>query len=104
MAKKTNIRSIRFSDEMAELIDRQNGDTFQAKFENLITRCIWELPAKEKEIARIEDRIKAKRQEMAEASSRYAKMINQLSDLERKFYALDFAIGRALDEWPNYEA
>lgn len=104
MVKKNNIRSIRYSDEMADLIDRQNGNSFQEKFENLITRCIWELPAKEKEHARIEDRIKAKRQEMAEASSRYAKMINQLSDLERKLYALDFAIGRALDEWPNYEA
>ena len=28
MAGKPNIRSIRFSDELAELIDRQAGDTF----------------------------------------------------------------------------
>ena len=36
MAIKTNIRSIRFSDELAELIDRQQGQTFTQKFENLI--------------------------------------------------------------------
>lgn len=44
MGKKNNIRSIRFSDELAKLIDRQQGDTFTQKFENLVTRCVWELP------------------------------------------------------------
>ena len=47
MTGKKNIRSIRFSDELAELIDRQAGDTFTQKFEGLITRCVWELPRKE---------------------------------------------------------
>ena len=46
MGKKNDIRSIRFSDELAELIDRQQGDTFTQKFENLVTRCVWELPEK----------------------------------------------------------
>ena len=54
MAAKNNIRSIRFSDELAELIDRQVGDTFTQKFENLITRCVWELPQREKELALIQ--------------------------------------------------
>ena len=40
MATKPNIRSIRFSDELAELIDRQQGSSFTQKFENLITRCV----------------------------------------------------------------
>lgn len=43
MAQKNNIRSIRFSDEIADLIDRQSGETFTQKFENLVTRCAWEL-------------------------------------------------------------
>ena len=38
MAQKNNIRSIRFTDELANLIDRQVGDTFTQKFENLVTR------------------------------------------------------------------
>lgn len=45
MAQKNNIRSIRFSDELAELIDRQMGRTFTEKFENLVIRCVWGLPA-----------------------------------------------------------
>lgn len=65
MANKSNIRSIRFSDEMAELIDRQIGDTFTQKFENLITRCVWELPAKEKELAEIQQRIESRRKELS---------------------------------------
>ena len=57
MAGKNNILSIRFSDELAELIDQQIGDTFTAKFENLITRCVWELPQKEKQLEEIQKRI-----------------------------------------------
>ena len=47
MDTKNNIRSIRFSDELAELIERQQGENFTQKFENLVYRCAWELPAKE---------------------------------------------------------
>ena len=55
MPAKNNIRSIRFSDELAELIDRQQGSSFTQKFENLIIRCVWELPAKEDELKRMGD-------------------------------------------------
>lgn len=64
MAAKNNIRSIRFSDELAELIDRQVGDTFTQKFENLVTRCVWELPQKEKELAYIEADIQRERKRL----------------------------------------
>ena len=37
MAQKNNIRSIRFSDELAELIDRQVGRTFTEKFGKMET-------------------------------------------------------------------
>ena len=103
MATKGNLKSVRLSDDLIELIDRQVGDTFTAKLENLVTRCVWELPQKEKELEQIEAQIKKKRQMMAEASSRYARMINQLEPLEDKLYQLDYAIGRALDEWPSCE-
>lgn len=64
MAAKNNIRSIRFSDELAELIDRQVGDTFTQKFENLVTRCVWELPQKEKELAYIKEDIQRERKRL----------------------------------------
>ena len=64
MANKRNIRSIRFSDELADLIDRQVGRTFTEKFENLVTRCVWELPAKEKELETVQAAIERERQEL----------------------------------------
>ena len=37
--KKNNIRSIRFSDEMIDIIDQQVGDNFTQKFERLVYNC-----------------------------------------------------------------
>ncbi len=79
MAQKNNIRSIRFSDELAELIDRQVGRTFTEKFENLITRCVWELPQKEKELERIQDEINRKRKELGDLQQ----IQNRLRQMER---------------------
>jgi len=78
MAGKPNIRSIRFSDELAELIDRQAGGTFTEKFENLITRCIWELPKKEAELKRIQQWINEERERL----SRLQRATEQLRLLE----------------------
>lgn len=99
MAAKNNIRSIRFSDDIADLIDRQAGNNFTQKFENLITRCVWELPKKEQELELIQEQIEKKRQLLAEASSRYAKMLNTLRSLEPKMQQLEWAIGNAVTEW-----
>lgn len=64
MAKKPNIRSIRFSDDLAELIERQTGNSFTEKFENLITKCVWELPQKEKQLADIRKEIKQEQERL----------------------------------------
>ena len=61
---KNNIRSIRFSDELAELIERQVGDTFTQKFENLITRCVWELPEQEKRLEEVREDIRLERERL----------------------------------------
>ncbi len=64
MGQKNNIRSIRFSDELAELIDRQVGRTFTEKFENLVTRCVWELPKKEQQLKEIQAQIDQERKRL----------------------------------------
>lgn len=64
MATKNNIRSIRFSDDLAELIDRQVGENFSQKFENLIQRCVWELPKREQDLKNIETRITETREKL----------------------------------------
>lgn len=74
MAKKNNIRSIRFSDEMIEMIESQAGDSFTAKFEALVTRCMWELPAKEKELTAIQARINFQRKQLSRISQKVNEM------------------------------
>lgn len=97
--KKNNIRSIRFSDELAELIDRQVGNSFTEKFENLITRCVWELPAREKELQRINQEIRQKRQQLAEMSSHYCKAARTLEELSRRTYELERIIYQQMEQW-----
>ena len=61
MGRKSTIRSIRFSDELLELVDRQAGRNFTEKLENLVTRCTWELPKKEDELLRVQEQIREER-------------------------------------------
>ena len=70
MAGKPNIRSIRFSDKLAELIDRQAGSNFTEKFEGLITRCVWELPQKEAELKQIQKDIQREQKRLSELRRR----------------------------------
>lgn len=91
MAKKNNIRSIRFSDEMIEMIESQAGETFTAKFEALVTRCMWELPRKEQELKGIQERIDCERQQLKKIQSitsdyrrRLIQMSYHLETLERE--------------------
>lgn len=61
--KKPNLRSIRLSDEVLQVIDCQVGNSFSQRFENLVTRCMWEIPEKERQLAEL-DREILKRQEI----------------------------------------
>lgn len=82
MAQKNNIRSIRFSDELAELIDRQAGQNFTEKFENLVTRCVWELPGKEAELKRLEKEISRRRKQLQELNAQLGKLGGTVRNLE----------------------
>ena len=90
MGQKNNIRSIRFSDELAELIDRQVGRTFTEKFENLVTRCVWELPQREKQLEDIQKQIDQERERLFNLQ----RATEQLRMLERDIQSAqrDFAI------------
>ena len=88
MATKNNIRSIRFSDELAELIDRQVGDTFTQKFENLVTKCVWELPKKEEQLKAIEEKIAKERERLyslQKATEQLRQLENDLKTTQQYF-------------------
>lgn len=71
MAIKNNIRSIRFSDELMEIINDQVGDNFNQRFERLVYNCYMLLPEKERQLAQLEARIRAKQEELADLCVQY---------------------------------
>lgn len=99
MATKPNIRSIRFSDELAELIDRQVGNTFTEKFENLATRCVWELPQKEAELERLERELERLRQEINERQEKLRHLKSITFDLCTKVYKLGEIVDKEIKKW-----
>ncbi len=89
--KKNNIRSIRFSDEMIDIIDQQVGENFTQKFERLVYNCYMLAAVKEEECKRLDAAIQTKR----ELLQRYQKEAQQLS------YVVQ-SIGRQLRSVDNY--
>lgn len=71
MAIKNNIRSIRFSDELMEIINDQVGDNFNQRFERLVYNCYMLLPEKERQLALLESRIRVKQEELADLCVQY---------------------------------
>ena len=99
MAKKNNIRSIRFSDELAELINRQVGNTFTEKFENLVTKCVWELPQKKKELEALQETIDREREKLRNLRDLYQKQDEVYRDIQLKITSLLLSINRANEKF-----
>lgn len=91
---KNNIRSVRFSDEMIEIINQQVGDNFTQKFERMVYNCYMLLPEKQRQADRLDVLIKEKREALNNLQDRYytgAQFLNaleaRLRDLNRLFDA-----------------
>ena len=100
MAGKSNIRSMRFSDEIIEMIETQVGETFTKKFENLVTQCMWELPQKERELASINEMIRTRREQLGRMTQRVTGYTQALQQIEVNLKQLDREICKAQElEW-----
>lgn len=82
MAAKNNIRSIRFSDDTLEAIEAQVGRNFTEKFENMVTRCLWELPAAEQKLKDLEGKIQDKRKQLIQLEEQIRKLKTLGSQLD----------------------
>lgn len=71
---KTNIRSVRFSDEMMELIDQQVGANFTQKFERLVYNAYMLSSEKEKEVARLDELIEQRKIRLRELDAELRSM------------------------------
>lgn len=96
MAQKNNIRSIRISDQMAELIDQQAGQNFTEKWENLVTRCVWELPQKEEKLQQLEVQIKKEQKRLQELSHSVRDWQQSLQNITPRIMALETALDREI--------
>lgn len=68
---KNNIRSVRFSDELIEIIEQQVGDNFTQKFERLVYNCYMLLPEKERQLHEMEARYQKAKESYFALSDRY---------------------------------
>ncbi len=95
MAQKSNIRSMRFSDEIIQMIESQVGETFTAKFEHLVTRCMWELPQKERELESINQIIRERREQLGRMTQKVTSYRQALQRIESNLTQLDREICKA---------
>ena len=86
---KNNIRSVRFSDEMIEIINQQIGDNFTQKFERMVYNCYMLLPEKERQAAELDKRITEQRESLNALSDRYYEAAQFLRQLDVRLRELD---------------
>lgn len=86
MSKDTR-KTIRLSDELMEFIESQPGEHFTEKLESLIWKQKIELPIREKEIARLEQKIN-------EAN----RTLNEFKEIQSDIYALADRIKNLADK------
>ena len=98
MAKDT-VKTIRLNDEILEAIEGQIGDTFTQKFEAMVTRCMWELPAKEEQIKQLDKQIAEKRKKLYEMNDQAGKLSATLRDLTTRIQSLEQIIAREIHSW-----
>ena len=79
---KNNIRSVRFSDEMIEIINQQVGDNFTQKFERMVYNCYMLLPEKERQLGELENQIAQRRRQLEDLVNRYHSAAGCLRSLE----------------------
>lgn len=63
-SKKTNLRSFRYSDEVAAVLEQQEGKSLNDKFENLILKCYYEAPKWDKYVADMREQYQEERRKL----------------------------------------
>lgn len=96
MAKKTNIRSIRITDEILELIEAQAGENFTQKYEALIRRCIFELPYTEERLEQLNREIDRKKEIYKELNNEVNKLKITLREITKNMNQLQNAVETAI--------
>lgn len=90
MAVRTNSRSFRYSDRVAEILENFEGDSLNDKFNNLVIYCFDEVLKRQMTIALLDEEIKVKKEKIKKLSEK----TRQIDDF---FYKLEFVQARVYD-------
>ena len=86
---KKNIRSVRFSDEMMELIESQIGSNFTQKFERLVYNAYMLSSEKEKEIQWLDGIIAERRKQLEKYNHELRQLMPFVDNLKNRLKLLN---------------
>lgn len=81
---KKNIRSVRFSDEMMELIEQQVGANFTQKFERLVYNAYMLSAQKEEYIKSLDSEIERRAKRLRDLNEELYKLQSFVTEIGRK--------------------
>ena len=94
---------MRFSDEIMDIIESQEGDTFTAKFEALVRTCMVDLPRKQRELQELQQRIQNERKNLRIIMDGKHKLERNLKQLEHATAYACAEINRAISSIQDAE-
>lgn len=95
--KKTNIRSFRYSDRVAEILESSEGNTLNEKFENLVLFCFDELPKVKRDLDMYQNLIKEEKDKYFGLKGINREFVEITYDLMQAKKKLDKMVGREED-------
>lgn len=87
---KPNIRSFRYSDEVAEILEAQRGNSLNEKFENLVTDCYLMLERRQRMLEQVNEQIEARRRVLRNLETATAELQMLQRDIEaaKRYFAI----------------
>ena len=98
MGSKSCIKTIRFSDEMIDIIEQQIGDNFTQKFERLVYNCYMLAEQKAVEIQILDKRIAEQRKLMRDYMMKLTKLTPMVGTIERNLNVIEHHLEEYIKE------
>lgn len=87
---KPNIRSFRYSNEVADILEAQRGNSLNEKFENLVTDCYLMLERRQRMLEQVNEQIEARRRVLRNLETATAELQMLQRDIEaaKRYFAI----------------
>lgn len=106
MAKKSNLKSVRLSDQVMDYIINFEGDGFNQKFENLVLFCMEQEEAKKNHLDLLDQQIKKayrKLDTIRDLSYQVAELRRAFMHMERQVNDFSALMDKIKDDEPDQE-